>query len=352
MVRGLVADGDAAFAREVAHLLRPYAEVETSYDGAEALAAVRARPFDFVVAEWLLPYVDGVSLLRCLRESGSNAPFVMCTVLGQREAREYALSAGADEVIVKPASAQLVASAALARCPAERTNGTPGPPGADPELARFCAKPAWRDAAKTLVKALSAATGAPLQEATASPVGPAAYDARVTLGMVDVRARIRVELGIFTTLAGGRDLVKRALGLAAQPHEADPDEVTEFLSEMCNQSLGALKSAMRLSGLSFTLLVPRMRFVDAADGWSARFPVSRVAHVALAGGVPMTLVVGARPCAIRTLLVPALRENMVLAEDLKDEGGAVLAEAATRLTANVLVRIKSRAPDRSVRIAD
>jgi CheY-like chemotaxis protein len=348
-MRGLVADIDTAFAREVAHLLRAYAEVEMSFDGADAVAAVRARPFDFVIAEWLLPYIDGISLLRCVRESGSSAPFVMCTVLGQREARDYAVSAGVDEVIVKPANPQVVASSALARCPPPGVTATAPPAATDEDLGRFCAKPAWRDAGKTLIKALAAATGTTLQEATGSAVAPPeSYDARITLGMIDVRARIRLELGIFTTLDGGRELAKRAL----RSRDPQTDEVTEFLSEMCNQALGALKSAMRVGGLQFTLLVPRLRFVHAAGGWSSKFPASRVVHAVATGGVPMMLVLGARRCTTRTLEVPALRENMVLVDDLRDDAGAVLAEAATRLTANALVRIKTRVGERVVRVVD
>jgi hypothetical protein len=250
---------------------------------------------------------------------------------------------------VKPVQARAVAAAALARCAPPGAAASSMAPGADADLARFCAKPAWRDAGKTLVKALSAATGTSLQEAPAPAAGlPERYDTRITLGMIDVRARIRLELGIFTTLDCGHLLVRRALHV----NEPQSEEITEFLSEMCNQVLGTLKSAMRVSGLQFTLLVPRMRFVHAADGWSARFPASRAVHVVAPAGVAMMLVLGARPCVTRTLEIPALRENMVLVEDLKDDGGTILAEASTRLTANVLVRIKTRAAERSARVAD
>jgi DNA-binding response OmpR family regulator len=347
-MRALVVDGDVAFAAELSHQLRAFADVETSTDGGEAMAALRARSFDLVVAEWLLPSVDGVSLLRCLRESGSSTPFVMCTVLSQREARDYALAAGATEVLLKPVSADAVASAAIARVTPAGTTASRAPAG-DDDLAKFVAKPAWRDVAKTLVRALAQATGKALQETTpATGSTPERYDSRTTLAMVDVRSRVRLELGVFTTIDGGRQLVKDALRV----RDPQPEEVTEFLSEMCNQTLGAVKSAMRVGGAHFTLFVPRTRFVQPAAGWAVQFPASRTVQVAGEAGLTMMLVLGARPCVTKTVEIAALRENMVTVDDIHDDAGAVLAESATRLTANILVKIKMRAAEQRVNVAE
>jgi CheY-like chemotaxis protein len=349
-MRALVVDGDVTFAAEVSRLLRPFASVETSHDGAEALAALRSRSFDVVIVEWLLPSVDGISLLRSLRESGSTATCVMCTVLAQREAREHALAAGATEVLIKPVSAAAVAHAALGRfAPGAVTpgGGTPvaRPSGEDDYLAKFTAKAAWRDTPKTLVRALAAATGRALQESAASADR---YDSRTTLAMVDVRSRIRLELGMFTTIEGGRDLVRDAI----RTQDPQPDEITEFMSEMCNQTLGAVKSAMRIGGMQFTLLVPRTRFVQPASGWGTQFPATQAVHIVGERSLAMLLVLGARSFVPRTLDVAALRENMVLSESISDDEGTVLAEAATRLTAHVLVRLKLRAAGQKTTVAD
>ena len=161
-MRVLVADNDVAFATALSDILRNSLDVETTFDGAEAMAALRARPFDLVIAEWLLPSTDGISLVRAMRESGSSAPFLMCTVLAQREAREHALAAGVSEVLVKPATADAVASAALSRlvpgsapvlvagavAPPASSGVLRGAAPSDDDLSRFTAKAAWRD--KTL----------------------------------------------------------------------------------------------------------------------------------------------------------------------------------------------------------
>jgi DNA-binding response OmpR family regulator len=354
-MRALVADGDIAFAKAIAHALGASAEVDVLHDGAQAVTALRAHAYDVVIAEWLLPSADGVSLVRALRESESTAPFVMCTVLTQREAHEYALAAGATEVFGKPARAEVLAAAALAHM--VPSPGAPRAPllgamriaGGEDDVTKFCAKPSWRGITKTLVKALSAATGTLLREVRAEEVPPTdRYDSRTTLGMVDVRARVRVELGLFTTLDSGRALVRYAL----RQREPDSEDVTEFLSEMCNQALGALKSAMKADRMQFTLFIARTRFVPVGTSFDDQFPVSRTVHIVGQDGIRMMAVLGAKPCAVNVVSVAALRDNMVLVEDLADADGAVLAEAATRLTASALVRIKARASGRSVRVAE
>jgi DNA-binding response OmpR family regulator len=357
-MRALVVDGDVAFAKEVARGLQSRAEVETVHDGLAALAAMRARPFDLVISEWLLPTMEGVTLLRAMREAGAQAPFIICTVLNQREARDYAIAAGAAEVLTKPVSAEAVAAAAFARLSMSRLSPAPsvamsaaasaGDNNNSP-LGKFCSRVAWRDAGKTLLKGLAAATGQALEEVSPANASPTeVYDARTTLAMVDVRSRIRLELGLFTTFSDGAALVTRALRLDSPRHE----DVTEFFSEMCNQALGAVKSAMRTGGMNFTLSVPRARFVQGAGEWATQFPLSRTVHVVQEAGSGMMLVLGARPCTVKTIEVSALRENMVIVDDLRDDDGSILAEAASRLTAHTLVRIKTRAAGRRVPIVE
>jgi CheY-like chemotaxis protein len=348
-MRVLVVDSDVVFGAELSRLLRPFGDVETSHDGADALAAIRARSFDLLISEWLLPSIDGIALVRALRESGSSATFVMCTVLGQREAREHALAAGVNEVLTKPVSAAAAVQAALGRATPASGTTVVKPANGNDDLAKFTGKAAWRDVSKTLVRGLAAATGRTLQE-SAGGASPSVdkYDSRTTLAMIDARSRLRFELGIFTTIEGGRELVREAL----RTRDPQPEEVNEFLSEMCNQTLGAVKSAMRVGGMHFTLLVPRSRFVQLAAGWGAQFPVARTVHVVGDPGLTMMLVVGLKSCAPRSLDVAALRENMVLADAIHDEDGSVLADAATRLTATLLVRLKLRAAGQRTTIVE
>jgi CheY-like chemotaxis protein len=348
-LKALVVDANVSFAGAVANALRAVAEVETLQDGAEAIAAVRARSFDLVVAEWLLPTMDGLALLRALRERAPAVPFVMCTVLSQREAHEYAVAAGAQEVLVKPLSAEVVASTVAAHLKAASVPSLSTDSTADERLARFCAKPAWRDLGKSLITWLNAATGAKMREAPARAEGrQEPSDARAALGMVDVRSHLRLELGLFMSLERGRELVRRALRVG----DPRPQDVAEFLSEMCNQVLGAVKAAFRSTGMQFTLFVPRTRFVHPPDAWKTQFPSTHTLHLTGTDGMPMCLVLGAKASVHRNVQFDALRENMVLVDDLRGDDGAVLVTSATRLTADVLVRVRPRLCGQSVRIAE
>lgn len=75
--------------------------VETTTSGEEALQMVRSRNFDAVVSDYLLPDMDGIEILRKLREEGSGVPFIMITGRDDPEARETSLENGADRFFEK-----------------------------------------------------------------------------------------------------------------------------------------------------------------------------------------------------------------------------------------------------------
>jgi hypothetical protein len=149
-------------------------------------------------------------------------------------------------------------------------------------------------------------------------------------------------MGLFLAADSGRELVRQALRIS----NAQADEINEFLMELCNQSLGAIKSTMRLGGSQFTMSVPRAKFIPLPDEWAAQFTVTRAIRVTGGRSVRMRAVIGLRASTSRDVEVSDLRENMVLTQDVTDEGGVLLAVAGTRLTANMIVRLKAQAPGR------
>lgn len=70
--------------------------VETTTSGEEALQMARSGSFDAVVSDYLLPDVDGIEILRKLREEGNGIPFIMITGRDDPEARTSSLESGAD----------------------------------------------------------------------------------------------------------------------------------------------------------------------------------------------------------------------------------------------------------------
>src|SRR5438477_3943512 len=76
-------------------------DVEVAGDGNEALHRARARPYDLVVLDIMLPGLDGISVCRRLRSTGS-VPILLLTALGGTEERVKGLDSGADDYLVKP----------------------------------------------------------------------------------------------------------------------------------------------------------------------------------------------------------------------------------------------------------
>jgi len=77
-------------------------EVEAVSDGAQALEAVTERPPDVVVLDVMMPYVDGLTVCRQLRDRYRTLPILMLTARHEVSDRVAGLDAGADDYVVKP----------------------------------------------------------------------------------------------------------------------------------------------------------------------------------------------------------------------------------------------------------
>jgi DNA-binding response OmpR family regulator len=78
-------------------------EVATASDGLEALDAVRHTDPDLVVLDLMLPHLDGLEVMRRLRER-ADTPVVLLTAKGEEVDRIVGLELGADDYVAKPFS--------------------------------------------------------------------------------------------------------------------------------------------------------------------------------------------------------------------------------------------------------
>ena len=105
MKRLLLVDDSRLILRMVADFFRPHGwEVMEAEDGAGALARLAERPPDVVVADILMPGMDGWTLLEEIRRrpQGLELPFVFLTTEADLPARLRGLDAGADDYVTKP----------------------------------------------------------------------------------------------------------------------------------------------------------------------------------------------------------------------------------------------------------
>jgi heavy metal response regulator len=76
--------------------------VDIATDGQEGLDYALAAPYDLLVLDILLPKMDGLRLLRELRERGVRTPVLLLTARDTVEDRVQGLDSGADDYLVKP----------------------------------------------------------------------------------------------------------------------------------------------------------------------------------------------------------------------------------------------------------
>jgi DNA-binding response OmpR family regulator len=108
----LVVDDEASVSEVVGlYLRREGFAVRTAADGRQALDSIRECRPALVVLDVMLPEVDGIEILRRLRDDQrSNIPVIMLTARGQEIDRIFGLELGADDYVTKPFSpAELVA---------------------------------------------------------------------------------------------------------------------------------------------------------------------------------------------------------------------------------------------------
>ena len=84
--------------------------VDLARDGQDGLHLAMTGNYDLAVLDVMLPVLDGLSILKALRESGSGLPVLFLTARDLVEDRVRGLELGADDYLVKPfAFAELLA---------------------------------------------------------------------------------------------------------------------------------------------------------------------------------------------------------------------------------------------------
>ena len=105
--RILVADDEAAIANGLSAILTDAGyEVEVAADGQKALEHLQNERFGVVLADLKMPKLDGIALLKSIRERRIPTEFVMITGQGSTELAIEAMKEGAADYIEKPLNAE------------------------------------------------------------------------------------------------------------------------------------------------------------------------------------------------------------------------------------------------------
>jgi two-component system, NtrC family, response regulator HydG len=101
--RILVVDDEATARNGLGKLLQQEGyQVDLAADGVEALASVSEHPPALIISDLKMPNMDGMELLKQLREQGIETPTVVATAFGEISTAVAAMRAGAEDYLTKP----------------------------------------------------------------------------------------------------------------------------------------------------------------------------------------------------------------------------------------------------------
>lgn len=114
-MRVLIVDDSRAVRAILARALADlgFTDQAEAADGRQALAAVAGRgPFGLALVDWNMPVMDGLAFVEEVRRTipSDAMRIVMCTTETEAEQIAKALTAGADEYIMKPFTADALRS--------------------------------------------------------------------------------------------------------------------------------------------------------------------------------------------------------------------------------------------------
>ncbi|MFO1496226.1 MAG: response regulator transcription factor [Lysobacterales bacterium] len=122
-IRIALIDDQALVLKGLSALLHGYQGIEVALeaqDGLQALAGLAQRPVDVVVSDIRMPGMDGIALVRALREAGNAVPVILLTTFDDSALMLAAVEAGAQGFLLKDASPEDL-SAAIQRVAAGAT---------------------------------------------------------------------------------------------------------------------------------------------------------------------------------------------------------------------------------------
>jgi two-component system copper resistance phosphate regulon response regulator CusR len=104
--------------------LREYnIEVDFAYDGTTGGHMATENQYDVIISDIIVPGINGIDLIRSLRESGIKTPVLLLTALNSTDDKVSGLEVGADDYLTKPYEFKEL----LARIKALSRRGKEGP---------------------------------------------------------------------------------------------------------------------------------------------------------------------------------------------------------------------------------
>jgi len=98
----LVAEDEKNLQLLIQAQLKPYYTVVTADNGEEALAIIESQYIDLLIADIMMPKMDGIELLKELRQNGFQFPVLLLTAKQTIMDKREGFKTGADDYLTKP----------------------------------------------------------------------------------------------------------------------------------------------------------------------------------------------------------------------------------------------------------
>lgn len=99
----LLVEDDAEMAGNIVHALSDHGhEIETAHDGVQGLQKAREGDYAALIVDRMLPGLDGLSLVRQLRDARIRTPVLFLTTMSGLDDRVEGLESGGDDYLSKP----------------------------------------------------------------------------------------------------------------------------------------------------------------------------------------------------------------------------------------------------------
>ena len=82
-----------------------HTDITEAEDGVQALAKFQETAPDLLLIDWNMPNMNGITLVRKIRETNQTVHMIMCTTEAEKSRVLEAIKAGVNNYIVKPFSA-------------------------------------------------------------------------------------------------------------------------------------------------------------------------------------------------------------------------------------------------------
>lgn len=102
-MRILIAEDEKDLNRILSDRLKEkYYSVDSCFDGEEALDYISGAEYDAIILDIMMPKIDGLTVLRTIRNHKNNVPVLLLTAKDSIHDRVTGLDAGANDYLVKP----------------------------------------------------------------------------------------------------------------------------------------------------------------------------------------------------------------------------------------------------------